>query len=59
MNNDHSKLSFGLPFPLMAPYYGPDEDAATIFLERTFIAGDFICGVGYGESKSMNWYPIH
>lgn len=43
----------------MAPYYGPDEDAATIFLERTFIAGDFICGVGYGESKNMNWYPIH
>lgn len=35
----------------MAPYYGPDEDAATIFLERTFIAGDFICGVGYGEFK--------
>jgi len=32
----------------MSPYYGPDEDAATIFLERTFLAGDFVCGVGYG-----------
>ncbi|VDC04348.1 unnamed protein product [Peniophora sp. CBMAI 1063] len=30
------------------PYYGPDEDAATIFLERTFLAGDLICGLGYG-----------
>ncbi|KZV66050.1 hypothetical protein PENSPDRAFT_585881 [Peniophora sp. CONT] len=30
------------------PYYGPDEDAATIFVERTFLAGDFICGLGYG-----------
>ncbi|RDB29450.1 hypothetical protein Hypma_016081 [Hypsizygus marmoreus] len=32
----------------MAPYYGPDEDAATIFLERSFLAGDFISGIGYG-----------
>ncbi|KAG6841579.1 hypothetical protein C0991_009614 [Blastosporella zonata] len=32
----------------MAPYYGPDEDAATIMLERMFLAGDFISGVGYG-----------
>ncbi|KAG6911288.1 hypothetical protein DXG01_002127 [Tephrocybe rancida] len=32
----------------MAPYYGPDEDAATIMLERMFVAGDFISGVGYG-----------
>jgi hypothetical protein len=31
------------------PYYGPDESAETIFLERTFVAGDFISGVGYGE----------
>ncbi|KAG6811457.1 hypothetical protein H0H92_007280, partial [Tricholoma furcatifolium] len=34
----------------MAPYYGPtNEDAATIMLERMFMAGDFISGVGYGE----------
>ncbi|KAG5653909.1 hypothetical protein H0H81_009501 [Sphagnurus paluster] len=37
----------------MAPYYGPEEDAATIFLERTFLAGDFICGVGYGGFPSI------
>lgn len=30
------------------PYYGPNEDANTIFLERTFLAGDFVCGTGYG-----------
>ncbi|KAF8899419.1 hypothetical protein BD779DRAFT_82945 [Infundibulicybe gibba] len=30
------------------PYYGPDEPAETIFLERTFIAGDFLSGLGYG-----------
>ncbi|KDR85778.1 hypothetical protein GALMADRAFT_53579 [Galerina marginata CBS 339.88] len=30
------------------PYYGPDESAEEIFLERTFLAGDFICGLGYG-----------
>ncbi|KAF5385154.1 hypothetical protein D9615_001082 [Tricholomella constricta] len=32
----------------MAPYYGPDEDPNTIMLERMFLAGDFISGVGYG-----------
>lgn len=37
----------------MAPYYGPDEDAATIMLERMFLAGDFISGVGYGEYKHL------
>lgn len=30
------------------PYYGPDEDANTIFLERTFLAGDFINGMTLG-----------
>ena len=30
------------------PYYGPDEDQATIEIERFFLAGDFISGVGYG-----------
>ena len=30
------------------PYYGPVEDKATIDLERFFLAGDFIAGVGYG-----------
>ncbi|TFK42130.1 hypothetical protein BDQ12DRAFT_732849 [Crucibulum laeve] len=29
-------------------YYGPDESAYDIFLERTFVAGDFISGLGYG-----------
>ena len=37
----------------MAPNpYAPDEDPSTIFLERTFIAGDFITGVGYGMHSS-------
>ena len=30
-------------------YYGPDASPHEIFLERTFIAGDFISGVGYGQ----------
>ncbi|KAF9479417.1 hypothetical protein BDN70DRAFT_692120 [Pholiota conissans] len=30
------------------PYYGPDESAYDIFLERTFLAGDFISGMGFG-----------
>ncbi|KAF8971758.1 hypothetical protein BDZ97DRAFT_1143843 [Flammula alnicola] len=30
------------------PYYGPDESAYDIFLERTFLAGDFVTGLGYG-----------
>ncbi|KAG6902742.1 hypothetical protein C0995_012406 [Termitomyces sp. Mi166 len=31
------------------PYYGPDEPPETIFLERTFLAADFLGGTGYGE----------
>ena len=31
------------------PYYGPDESATEIFLERTSLAGDFLSGVGYGN----------
>ncbi|KAI0778961.1 hypothetical protein BD413DRAFT_513116 [Trametes elegans] len=30
------------------PYYGPHEDQATIEIERYFLAGDFVAGVGYG-----------
>ncbi|KAI0714654.1 hypothetical protein C8Q76DRAFT_840916 [Earliella scabrosa] len=30
------------------PYYGPAEDEDTINLERFFLAGDFISGIGYG-----------
>lgn len=29
-------------------YYGPDEPPSTVFLERTFLAADFLGGVGYG-----------
>lgn len=29
--------------------YGPEGTPNDIFLERTFLAGDFISGVGYGE----------
>lgn len=41
----------------MAPYYGPDESPATVFLERSFLAGDFISGVGYG--KLVSWNVVH
>lgn len=34
-------------------YYGPDESAYDIYLERTFLAGDFITGVGYGQRRSF------
>ncbi|KAI0756150.1 hypothetical protein C8Q80DRAFT_1071327, partial [Daedaleopsis nitida] len=30
------------------PYYGPVEDEDSINLERFFLAGDFVSGVGYG-----------
>lgn len=33
----------------MSPWT-PDEDPNTLFLERTFVAGDFITGMGYGEA---------
>ena len=36
------------------PYYGPVEDEDTINLERFFLAGDFISGIGYG----MFAFPI-
>ena len=35
------------------PYYGPDEPASEIFLERTFLAGDFINGMTFGELFSL------
>ncbi|KAH9934059.1 uncharacterized protein BXZ73DRAFT_89690 [Epithele typhae] len=34
--------------PVPGVYYGPDEDENTINLERFFLAGDLVCGVGYG-----------
>ncbi|KAM6503759.1 hypothetical protein JOM56_000702, partial [Amanita muscaria] len=30
------------------PYYGPDEKRYTDFLKKTFLAGIFVSGVGYG-----------
>ncbi|KAJ3484765.1 hypothetical protein NLI96_g5420 [Meripilus lineatus] len=33
--------------------YAPDEDEATILLERNFIAGDLIVGMGYGIQLVM------
>ncbi|KAI0065072.1 hypothetical protein BV25DRAFT_1913714 [Artomyces pyxidatus] len=34
-------------------YYGPDESASEIFLERTFLSGDVISGTGYGIQLVM------
>ena len=36
------------PYTMSTPYYGPDEDENTINIERFFLAGDFVSGVGYG-----------
>ncbi|THH23103.1 hypothetical protein EUX98_g8081 [Antrodiella citrinella] len=36
-----------------SPSYAPDEDRATILLERAFVAGDFITGMGYGIQLVM------
>ncbi|KAK2461395.1 hypothetical protein APHAL10511_005858 [Amanita phalloides] len=30
------------------PDYGPHEDAHTLFLEKTFLGGNFVAGIGYG-----------
>ncbi|KAJ7876050.1 hypothetical protein B0H14DRAFT_2714429 [Mycena olivaceomarginata] len=36
------------------PYYGPaDEDRQTVEYERNFIAGDIVCGVGYGLQLAL------
>lgn len=37
--------------------YAPDEDEATILLERNFIAGDLIVGMGYGEFLDTLRFP--
>ncbi|KAJ7807860.1 hypothetical protein B0H14DRAFT_3881764 [Mycena olivaceomarginata] len=38
----------------MAPYYGPaDEDRQMVEYERNFIAGDIVCGVGYGLQLAL------
>jgi len=48
------KYSLLLPLPYRVlgmtsnSSWRPDEDEATILLERNFLAGDLICGVGYG-----------
>lgn len=31
------------------PYYGPDEPYETIMLERYFLAGDVVVGLGFGK----------
>lgn len=32
------------------PYYGPDEPYETIMLERYFLAGDVVVGLGFGKT---------
>lgn len=36
-------------------YYGPDESNEEILLERYFVAGDVICGTGYGGLILATW----
>jgi hypothetical protein len=38
--------------------YRPDEDNVTLNLERFFLAGDFVSGVGYGKSFSSIALPV-
>ena len=38
------------------PYYGPHESEDDINLERFFLAGDFVSGVGYGQN-AFHSYP--
>lgn len=51
--------SLGSPPPtsyerfMSTKYYGPDEPADDVYLERTFLAGDFITGVGYGFQAAL------
>lgn len=40
------------------PYYGPYESAEDIFIERTFVAGDFIAGVGYGQDLAHIFFYV-
>ena len=44
----HSLSESSCPYTMSTPYYGPDEDENTINIERFFLAGDFVSGVGYG-----------
>ncbi|KAF8974247.1 hypothetical protein BDZ97DRAFT_1751085 [Flammula alnicola] len=44
-------MSYGSP--LNGTYYGPNESATDIFLERGFIAGGFLGGVGYGIQVTL------
>ncbi|KAJ7725651.1 hypothetical protein DFH07DRAFT_946202 [Mycena maculata] len=37
----------------MSPYYGPDESSYDIQLERNFLAGDVIVGIGYGVQLAL------
>ena len=36
------------------PYYGPNESSSDIFLEKTFLNGNFVAGVGYGVLLSSD-----
>ncbi len=36
---------------MSTPYHGPNEDENTINIERFFLAGDFVSGVGYGACR--------
>ncbi len=38
---------------MSTPYYGPNEDENTINIEKFFLAGDFVSGVGYGACRPM------
>ncbi|KAJ7486867.1 hypothetical protein FB451DRAFT_1349966 [Mycena latifolia] len=37
----------------MPPYYGPDEPASIIELERMFVAGDVVAGTGFGVQSAL------
>ena len=43
----------------MSNPWRPDESASEIFLERTFLAGDFISGLGYGASAFTPFLSVY
>ncbi|KAJ7658455.1 hypothetical protein B0H17DRAFT_1213202 [Mycena rosella] len=42
----------------MSSYYGPDESAPEISLERAFVAGDVVTGVGFGAQVALYMHCV-
>ncbi|KAF8890153.1 hypothetical protein BD779DRAFT_290583 [Infundibulicybe gibba] len=47
------------PLAPMTPYFGPQEPASEVTLERYFLASDFISGIGYGAQGVLYFICTH